>query len=84
MQESNQAPLTPQAERLVNALRSTENWINRAELARLSGKSALNKWDMVLLGKLAATKLIETRRVQRHGPIGYEWQYRAVKSEESE
>lgn len=33
---------------------------------------------MVLLDKLAEGGLIETRQIPRHGPIGYEWQYRAV------
>jgi hypothetical protein len=63
---------------LLEALREANDWINRSELARRTEKSALNKWDMVLLGKLADARLIETRQIPRHGPIGYEWQYRAV------
>jgi predicted transcriptional regulator len=70
--------LTPQAVLLLEALREANDWINRSELARRTEKSALNKWDMVLLGKLADAGLIETRQIPRHGPIGYEWQYRAV------
>ena len=70
--------LTPQAVLLLEALRETNDWINRSELARRTEKSALNKWDLVLLDKLADAGLIETRQIPRHGPIGYEWQYRAV------
>lgn len=73
-----ESSLTPQAALLLEALRETNDWMNRSELARRTEKSALNKWDMVLLGKLADAGLIETRQIPRHGPIGYEWQYRAV------
>ena len=70
--------LTPQAAVLLEALREANDWINRSELARRTEKSALNKWDLVLLDKLADARLIETRKIPRHGPIGYEWQYRAL------
>lgn len=70
--------LTPQGVLLLEALREANDWINRSDLARRTEKSALNKWDMVLLGKLADAGLIETRQIPRHGPIGYEWQYRAA------
>jgi hypothetical protein len=46
-------------------------------LGDTANKNALNKWDIVLLGKLADAGLIETQQVPHHGPIGYEWQYRA-------
>jgi hypothetical protein len=75
---SNTTPLTPQAQQLLMVLRDVADWVNRTELAKLAGKSALNKWDVVLLGKLAEAGLIETKQVPRHGPIGYEWRYRAV------
>lgn len=70
--------LTPQGQQLLNLLRETGDWTNRSGLARLAGKSALNKWDVVLLNRLAKSGLIEMRQIPRHGPIGYEWQYRAV------
>ena len=70
--------LTPQGEQLLDLLREAEEWTNRSGLARLAGKSALNKWDVVLLSRLAEANLIEMRQIPRHGPIGYEWQYRAV------
>lgn len=73
--------LTPKAQVLLNALRAAEDWLNRSQLAQGAKKTALNKWDLILLDKLLAARLIEMRQRLRHGPIGYEWQYRAVKSD---
>jgi hypothetical protein len=70
--------LTPQAQQILDELRKAEDWLNRTELAKRVGKSALNKWDIVLLTKLIDSELVETTQVPRHGPIGYEWKYRAV------
>jgi hypothetical protein len=70
--------LTPQGQILLNALREADDWINRSAIAKIAGKSALNKWDLVLLERLAEAGLIETKQIPRHGPIGYEWRYRAV------
>lgn len=74
----NLIPLTPQAQQLLDALREAEDWINRTELAKRVNKTALNKWDVILLAKLVDAGLIETMQIPRHGPIGYEWKYRAV------
>ncbi|GEM_PF-4048517 len=71
-------PLTPQAQQLLDALHQAGDWINRTELARRMEKSALNKWDVILLAKLVDSGLIETMQIPRHGPIGYEWKYRAI------
>jgi hypothetical protein len=73
-------PLTPQAQQILDALLESGDWINRAEIARRVEKNALNKWDVILLAKLADAGLIETMQIPRHGPIGYEWKYRAVPS----
>lgn len=70
--------ITPMAQRLLGVLSEQDDWINRSDLAQLMQKSALNKWDVVLLGKLAEHDFIATRKVSHHGPIGYEWQYRAL------
>ena len=83
MSETNSTPLTPQALQLCDALRSALRWVNRTELAALMKKSALNKWDLVLLTKLEQQDLIETQKVSRHGPIGYEWQYRTKRVNET-
>lgn len=70
--------LTPQGQMLLDALREAGDWVNRSAIAKMAGKSALNKWDLVLLERLAEMGLIETKQIPRHGPIGYEWRYRAV------
>jgi hypothetical protein len=68
---------TPQAQVILDALKELGDWVNRSALATKLNKNALNKWDIILLGKLADADLIETQQVPHHGPIGYEWQYRA-------
>jgi hypothetical protein len=70
--------LTPQAQQLLDLVREAQGWVNRTTLARRTGKSSLNKWDLVLLDRLVESGLIEARQIPRHGPIGYEWQYCAV------
>ena len=74
----NPIPLTPQAQQILDALREAGTWVNRTELAKRVNKTALNKWDVILLAKLVDAGLIETMQIPRHGPIGYEWKYRAV------
>ncbi len=71
-------PLTPQAQQILDALREVGTWVNRTELAKRVNKTALNKWDVILLAKLVDAGLVETMQIPRHGPIGYEWKYRAV------
>jgi hypothetical protein len=80
--ESNQ--LTPRAQQLYAVLIQVGNWVNRTELAKLTGKSVLNKWDLVLLNKLTDAGLIEIKQIPRHGLINYEWQYRALKGNADE
>ena len=75
--------LTPRAWEHLNALFEVGKWIGRSELATRLNKNALNKWDIRLLSKLADAGLIETRRIPHHGPIGYEWQYRALSKNQS-
>lgn len=69
---------TPKARAILDILREVAGWIGRSELATCLNKNALNKWDIVLLSKLEEAGLIETRQIPHHGPIGYEWQYRAI------
>lgn len=74
--------LTPKARAILDVLSQTDGWLKRSALAARLTKTMLNKWDIVLLGKLTDAGLIETRQVPRYGPIGYEWQYRAVSTDE--
>ena len=73
--------LTPMAQKLLNVLREHDYWINRTDLAVQMHKTALNKWDVVLLNRLAEHGLIKRRKIRHHGPIGYEWQYCAIQSQ---
>jgi hypothetical protein len=73
------ADLTPQGQHLHKLLQEMGDWVNRTDIARRLGKKTLNKWDLVLLDKLAERGLIETRKQPYHGPIGFEWQYRIKK-----
>ena len=81
-QPTDPAPLTPQAQQLLELMCEASDWINRSQLARLSGKTALNKWDLVLLERLVEAGLIEAKQIPRHGPIEYEWRYRAVQPDQ--
>jgi hypothetical protein len=81
VQQQPDARLTPMAQKLLNVLQEQDDWINRSCLAQKMQKTALNKWDVVLLNKLAEWDFIDTRKVRHHGPIGYEWQYRAIQSQ---
>lgn len=76
-QMSQPTQLTPQGQLLLDVLREAGDWVGRAALA-VKMKKSLNKWDIALLGKLASADLIEARKIPHHGPIGYEWQYRAL------
>ncbi|GAB4523309.1 MAG: hypothetical protein OHK0046_36830 [Anaerolineae bacterium] len=78
MTDSPDPKLTPKAQALLDVLKEMDGWMGRADLAARLNKKALNKWDIVLLSKLHDAGLIEMRQIPHHGPIGYEWQYRAV------
>lgn len=82
MAEEKEFKLTPKAEQLLEALHEANDWINRTALATSINKKSLNKWDVILLAKMDTAGLIETRKIDHHGPIGYEWQYRFVEETE--
>ena len=83
MTDSPEYKPTAKAQAILDALHGLDEWINRSALATRLEKKSLNKWDIILLGKLAEAGLIETRQIPHHGPIGYEWQYRAVTNNQS-
>lgn len=82
MADSNYKP-TAKAQVILDALVDAGEWIGRSDLATRLEKKSLNKWDIVLLSKLTEAGLIESQQVPHHGPIGYEWQYRAVPNNQS-
>lgn len=81
VQQQTGVRLTPMAQKLLSILQEHDDWINRSSLAQKMQKSALNKWDVVLLNKLTEWDFVEIRKVRHHGPIGYEWQYCAIQSQ---
>jgi len=83
MADSPEFNLTPKGQELLDLLREVGGWVGRAELATRLKKNVLNKWDIVLLSKLSDAGLIEMRQIPHHGPIGYEWQYRALSNNQS-
>lgn len=83
MADSSDYKLTPKAQAILDVLQEVGEWIGRSELAKRLNKNALNKWDIVLLSKLGDAGLIEMRQIPHHGPIGYEWQYRAISNNQS-
>ena len=83
MANSSEYKPTQKAQAILDTLYEAGEWIGRSELATRLNKNALNKWDIVLLSKLGDAGLIEMRQIPHHGPIGYEWQYRAISNNQS-
>ena len=82
MADEKEFKLTPKAKQLLEALRKADDWTNRTALATAIEKKSLNKWDVILLDKMDTAGLIEIRKIDHHGPIGYEWQYRFAQDNE--
>lgn len=67
---------TPQARRIIAALYDRADWTTRDELAKRLGKRRLNPHDIGLLDRLAACGLLEIKKRERPGRIGFEFIYR--------
>ena len=76
--------MTPQAETILEIIRSSDDWIKRSEIASELGKSRLNTWDMAILDMLIEQNLIKAEKRKFHGGIGFAWAYKAVISDSSE
>jgi hypothetical protein len=83
MTDSSNYKPTPKAQEILDTLLDVGDWIGRSDLANRLNKNVLNKWDIVLLSKMTEAGLIESQQIPHHGPIGYEWQYRAVLNNQS-
>lgn len=81
MTNTNPQQLTPKAQEILDVLINAGDWCRRSALATKLNKKSLNKWDIILLSKLADAGLIEVRQIPHHGLIGFEWQYRAISVE---
>ena len=70
--------LTPHTKKILEALRSAGDWLNRAQVAEALGKSRLTPYDVRMLDELAAAGTIEAVRRDKPGFIPFEWFYRAL------
>lgn len=69
--------LTPHMKKILDALRSAGDWMNRSELAKALGKNRLTPYDVQILDELATAGTVEAVRRDKPGFIPYEWVYRA-------
>jgi predicted transcriptional regulator len=67
---------TPQAQKIIAILYDTADWMTRDEIAGRLHKNRLTPHDISLLERLAANNLIEIKKRDRPGRIGYEFIYR--------
>jgi predicted transcriptional regulator len=70
--------LTERANQLLEALKSSGNWMSRAQLAKATGKNLLSPHDKDLLERLIASGLIEKRQRSSVTPVGIAYDYRAI------
>ncbi len=71
--------ITPRARQLLEVLRAAaDSWLSRSELARRTGKNQLSQHDIVLLDRLTAAALVESRQVEHAGGIPFAVEYRAA------
>jgi hypothetical protein len=74
---SQQVPMEPRAQRLLNTIRwQSGQWLKRADIAHSLGNKTLISGDMVLLQSLAAQSYIKARQVETNAPSGSRWEYR--------
>lgn len=69
--------LTPHMKKILDALRSAGDWMNRAQLAEALGKKRLTPYDVQILDGLATAGTVEAQRREKPGFIPYEWVYRS-------
>lgn len=70
--------LTEHGQKLLSIIRAARGeWVTRSFIAEALERNKLYVWDTKLLDDMAAGGLIEVKKRDIHGPIGYEYQYRA-------
>lgn len=72
--------MTPQAEDILEIIKAKGSWIRRSEIASELGKSRLNTWDISILDMLIERELIDAKKREIHGGIGFAWAYKATTS----
>lgn len=67
---------TVQARRLVGILYNEADWMTRDQIALALGKNRLTPHDITLLERLGAADVVDVRKRDHSGRIGYEFIYR--------
>lgn len=67
---------TLQSKKIIATLYDVADWTTRDQLAKGLNKNRLTPHDISLLERLAADGLVETKKRDRPGRIGYEYIYR--------
>ncbi len=73
--------LTNKGQELLEKLRESGNWHNRAKIAALFGQKKIYAHDVALLEELVTAGFVEKRKADKPGFIPFEWQYRATGKE---
>ena len=73
--------LTSKGQNLLNKLRESGNWHNRADIAGFLGQNKIYPYDVVLLEEMVAAGFVQKRKADKPGFIPFEWQYRATGKE---
>ena len=74
--------LTSKGQNLLDKLRESGNWHNRAQIARFMEQNKIYPYDVALLEELITAGLVEKRKADKPGFIPFEWQYRATPEKE--
>lgn len=69
--------VTPHGEKLLQALRSAREWMNRKAIAHAIGKRRLTPYDLALLELLVSQGKVEVEKRDYDSVIPYQWVYRA-------
>lgn len=67
---------TVQGQKLIALLYDEADWATRNQLAERLGKNRLNPHDIVLLERLGAAGIVDVRKRDHPGRIGFEFIYR--------
>ena len=69
--------VTGRALEMLEALRSSGEWMSRVQVARASGKKRLIPYDVELLQQMVEKGLLEIRQRESATPIGIAYEYKA-------
>ena len=70
--------LTGKGKDLLDKLRESGNWHNRAAIAGFLGQKKIYPYDVALLEEMVTAGMVEKRKADKPGFIPFEWQYRAT------